>query len=42
MNGRVLLDTNIVILLFSEDDTIRKYVAEIDEVFLPNTVIGEL
>ena len=42
MSGKVLLDTNIVILLFSEDDVIKKYVAQADEVFLPNTVIGEL
>jgi tRNA(fMet)-specific endonuclease VapC len=42
MSGKVLLDTNIVILLFSEDDVIKKYVAQADEVFLPNTVVGEL
>lgn len=42
MSGRILLDTNIVILLFSEDETVKKLIAEADEVFISNIVIGEL
>jgi tRNA(fMet)-specific endonuclease VapC len=42
MSGKYLLDTNIVIALFANDDTVRGNLASADEVFIPNIVIGEL
>ncbi len=42
MNGKLLLDTNIVIFLLSENATVKEYLIEADEVFIPCTVIGEL
>lgn len=42
MSGKILLDTNIVILFFSGDEIVKRYIAEADEVFLPSTVVGEL
>ena len=42
MSGRVLLDTNIVIALFSNDQTVTEKLAETDEVFLSSIVLGEL
>lgn len=41
-SGRVLLDTNIVIALFREEEAIAQHLAECDEVFVPSIVIGEL
>ena len=42
MNGRHLLDTNIVIaLLAGEADTVAQ-LREADEVFIPSVVLGEL
>ncbi len=42
MNGKHLLDTNIVIAIFAEDaDTVERLV-ESTEVFLPIIVLGEL
>jgi len=42
MSGRVLLDTNIVIALFADEAPIKEHLAKIEEVFIPNVVIGEL
>ena len=42
MNGRYLLDTNIIIALFAEDKKIIEQVNQALEVFLPATVVGEL
>ena len=42
MNGRFLLDTNIVIALFKEEPDVLKSVAAADELFVPVVVIGEL
>ena len=42
MNGRFLLDTNIVIALFAEDTSVQKGLAEAQQVFLPTIVLGEL
>lgn len=42
MNGRYLLDTNIVIALFGEDDQVLKKVQEAQEIYHPAIVIGEL
>ena len=42
MNGRYLLDTNIVIALFAGEETIQTFLARVDELFVPAIVIGEL
>jgi tRNA(fMet)-specific endonuclease VapC len=42
MNGRYLLDTNIVIALFDEDEKVINRVNQAREVYLPAIVIGEL
>jgi tRNA(fMet)-specific endonuclease VapC len=42
MSGKYLLDTNIVIALFSEDPSVQKHIARAGEVFIPAIVIGEL
>jgi tRNA(fMet)-specific endonuclease VapC len=42
MGGKYLLDTNIVIALFAEDDRIEKLLNEADYVLLPSIVLGEL
>lgn len=42
MNGKFLLDTNIVIALFANEATIKDNLAEAEEVFFPSIVIGEL
>jgi tRNA(fMet)-specific endonuclease VapC len=42
MNGRYLLDTNIVIALFANETGIRDHLADANEVFLTSIVIGEL
>ncbi len=39
MNGRYLLDTNIVIALFAKN---KKVLDELSEIFIPGIVIGEL
>jgi tRNA(fMet)-specific endonuclease VapC len=42
MNGRVLLDTNIVIALIAEDSSVRQGLELAAEVFVPSIVLGEL
>lgn len=42
MNGRFILDTNIVIALFAEDTSVKKGIMEAEQVFLPSIVLGEL
>ena len=42
MSGKYLLDTNIVIALFAEDQSVQKHIAKAGEIFIPSTVIGEL
>ncbi len=42
MNGRFLLDTNIIIGLFAEDSTIYSRLSYAIEVFIPCISIGEL
>ncbi|HEY4613585.1 MAG TPA: type II toxin-antitoxin system VapC family toxin [Bacteroidota bacterium] len=42
MDGKVLLDTNIVIALFGGDALVRKQISRITEVFIPSIVLGEL
>jgi len=40
MSGRYLLDTNIVIDLFAEEQNVIAFLEEAQEVFLPVIVIG--
>lgn len=42
MNGRFLLDTNIIIALFAGDPVIHDHIANASEVFIPCIAIGEL
>ena len=42
MNGKYLLDTNIVIALFAEDHSVLKHISRAREIFIPYTVVGEL
>lgn len=42
MSGRFLLDTNIVIALFADEEIIKDNLAQASEVFIPSIVIGEL
>ncbi len=42
VNVRFLLDTNIIIALFSKDPKIHARTANVKEVFVPSTAIGEL
>ncbi len=42
MNGRYLLDTNIVIAFLAGDAGVDNRLATVDEVFLPSAAIGEL
>ena len=42
MNGKYLLDTNIIISLFAKDSQIHDRLAKVEEVFVPCIAIGEL
>jgi tRNA(fMet)-specific endonuclease VapC len=42
MNGKYLLDTNIVIAIFAGDTNVLERLAHSNEVFLPSIVLGEL
>lgn len=42
MSGKFILDTNIVIAVFSNDIAVKELLATAIEVFVPNIVIGEL
>lgn len=42
MNGRFLLDTNIVIAIFAKDVAVQTRIADAAEVFIAVTVLGEL
>ncbi len=42
MNGRYLLDTNVIIALLTGEARIKKNLATVDEVFVPSVAIGEL
>ncbi len=41
MNGRFLLDTNIIIALFDDEANVKYNLAQVSEVFIPSIVIGE-
>lgn len=42
MDGKYLLDTNVVIALFAGDASVQKHLEQADEVFLSSVVLGEL
>jgi tRNA(fMet)-specific endonuclease VapC len=42
VSGKFLLDTNTVIALFGNDISVKEYLAQADEVFVPSIVLGEL
>ena len=42
MNGRFLLDTNIIIALFYKDPGVHERISNASEVFVPCIAIGEL
>lgn len=42
MSGKFLLDTNIVIGLFNNDESILGSLSQAEEVFIPSIVLGEL
>jgi tRNA(fMet)-specific endonuclease VapC len=42
MNGRFLLDTNIVIALFAGESSVQEYLERAEEVLVPSVVLGEL
>jgi tRNA(fMet)-specific endonuclease VapC len=42
VNGRFLLDTNIIIALFAKDPQIHDRISNVVEVFVPCIAIGEL
>jgi tRNA(fMet)-specific endonuclease VapC len=42
MNGRYLLDTNIIISLFAKDPQIHDRLSTAEEVFVPSIAVGEL
>jgi tRNA(fMet)-specific endonuclease VapC len=42
VNGKFLLDTNIVIALFADEPAVKDNLAKAEEVFVPSVVVGEL
>ncbi|MBX3036990.1 MAG: type II toxin-antitoxin system VapC family toxin [Anaerolineales bacterium] len=42
MSGKSLLDTNIVIALFANDEAVKNNLSKVDEIFIPSIVVGEL
>ncbi|OGW52140.1 MAG: twitching motility protein PilT [Nitrospirae bacterium RBG_19FT_COMBO_42_15] len=42
MNGKFLLDTNVIIALFAEDTAVHKCIANATEVFISCIAVGEL
>jgi len=42
MSGSYLLDTNIIIALFADEEAVRNNFAQADAVFIPSIVVGEL
>jgi len=42
MNGRYLLDTNIIIALFASEAAVQTNLANVSEVFISSIVVGEL
>ena len=42
MNGRFLLDTNIIIALFAKDQGVHDHIIHAKEIFVPCIALGEL
>lgn len=42
MNGRFLLDTNVIIALFAGETSLRNQLEQAKEVFVPTIALGEL
>jgi tRNA(fMet)-specific endonuclease VapC len=42
VNGRFLLDTNIVIALIAKDSSVERGLASAEKVYVPSLVLGEL
>jgi tRNA(fMet)-specific endonuclease VapC len=42
MSGKFLLDTNIIIALFANNENVLAQLKSADEVFIPGIVLGEL
>ncbi len=42
MSGRYLLDTNVIIALFADEEDVKENLASAEEVFLSSIAIGEL
>lgn len=42
MNGRFLLDANVVIAFFAKNHSVQKQIEQAEEVFVPSIVLGEL
>jgi len=42
MNGNFILDTNIIIALFGNDEGVIKKISEVKGIFIPAIVVGEL
>jgi len=42
MNGRYLLDTNVIIALFMDEPAVKNNLTRADEVFIPAIAIGRL
>ena len=42
MNGRYLLDTNIIIALFAGEENIQQRLQQVEQVFFSSIVLGEL
>lgn len=42
MNGKYLLDTNVVIAIFADEVVVHQQLAGAREVFVPSVVLGEL
>ncbi|MDY6900971.1 MAG: type II toxin-antitoxin system VapC family toxin [Cyanobacteriota bacterium] len=42
MSGRYLLDTNIIIALFADEEAVKNNLAQASEVFIPSNTVGEL
>lgn len=42
MDGKFLIDTNIIIALFAKDKVIHDRIVNLGEIFVPSIVIGEL
>lgn len=42
MNGKCLLDTNIIIALFADEPAVKKHLAQTEQIFIPSIAVGEL